>query len=418
MKSILECKPVNLRKLLPVLVIGITLLTACSARAGTAPAVYPTASPPASASSATAAPASTATSLPTATQVPVPPALPVAASPALVRIDFQDAHDGWGIAVNANGSVLRTIDGGSSWYNATPASAGPIGFSTVLNILDTNHVWVLVPGTDFFSGTLYRTSDGGISWSSNTVPFGGAFMQFQEGGSGRALADRGAGAGSEAVELFQTSDGGDTWTSVFHDDPGLPGSSDSLPLAGIKNGMSFRDDQTGWVTGSVPVDGEVYLYVTHDGGVSWSQQSLPLPAGYEKYQYLAQAPIFFGKVGFLPLTIYRSGATDLTFFTSQDGGQTWTGNPANPAAVIEPCLPAIADARQLWCWDGGSNLYSSSDGAQTWTASNPGLNLSGNLSRFEFVPGYAGWALTRLDETEHSQLYRTTNGANWTPLIH
>ena len=55
-------------------------------------------------------------------------------------------------------------------------------------------------------------------------------MQFLDADTGRALAGRGAGAGSEAVELFQTSDGGASWTSVFHDDPGQAGSSDSLPL--------------------------------------------------------------------------------------------------------------------------------------------------------------------------------------------
>ena len=153
------------------------------------------------------------------------------ASPALARIDFQDANNGWGIAVNDNGYVLRTVDGGSTWLNATPPGTGAIGLSATLTVLDTNTAWVLVPGTDFFSGTLYRTSDGGITWSSSPVPFGGALMQFLDGSTGRALADRGAGAGSEAVELFQTSDGGATWASVFHDDPGQPGSSDSLPLA-------------------------------------------------------------------------------------------------------------------------------------------------------------------------------------------
>lgn len=405
------------RKRLFGLLTYMTLLAACSGQAGTLPAVLATAIPTTSAAPATRAAASTATPIPTTSQVTVPPDLPVAASPALARIDFQDAHDGWGIAVNANGSVLRTVDGGNSWLNATPAGIGPIGLSAVLAVLDTQHVWVLTPGTDFFSGTLYRTRDGGISWSSNNVPFAGAFIQFQDGLHGRALAERGAGAGSEAVELFQSSDGGASWTSVFHNDPGLSGSSDSLPLAGIKNGMTFFDGQTGWVTGSLPADGNVYLYVTHDGGVSWSQQALPLPAGYEKYQYLAQAPVFFGKDGWLPLTVYRSGTTDQTFFSSQDGGQTWTGNPANAGSVIKPCLPAFANARQLWCWDGGSSLYSSSDGAQTWTASNPGLDLGGNLSQLEFVPGYTGWALTRLDEAGHSQLYRTTDGLHWTSLI-
>jgi hypothetical protein len=40
----------------------------------------------------------------------------------------------------------------------------------------------------------------------------------------------------------------------------------------------------------------------------------------------------------------------------------------------------------------------------------------------EFVPGtaggFTGWALTIVDDTGHSQLYKTTdNGITWTPLI-
>ena len=405
------------RKILPVLILAMIVLAACSVQAGTVTPSLAVVTIPASPSAATPVPSSTATPIPTAIETPVPPALPVVDSPALARIDFQDKNNGWGLAVNANGYVLRTVNGGSTWLNATPPGVGSIGLSATLTVLNTNTVWVLVPGTDFFSGTLYRTGNGGITWSSNPVPFGGALIQFQDGRHGRALADRGSGAGSEAIELFQTSDGGATWTSVFHNDPGQPGSSDSLPLAGIKNGMIFIDSQTGWVTGSLPAEGDVYLYVTHDGGVSWSQQSLPLPSGYETYLYMPQAPVFFGKDGFLPLTIYLPSSTLLTFYTSHDGGLTWSGDPAEVNKGIKPGLSAFADALHAWCWDGGTSLFSSSDGAQTWTAINTNLNLSGNLSRLEFVPGFTGWALTRLDDAGHSQLYRTTDGVNWTPLI-
>jgi photosystem II stability/assembly factor-like uncharacterized protein len=339
----------------------------------------------------------------------------------LAGIDFQDKNYGWGIAVNNNGAVLRTVDGGSTWLNATPPGIGAIGLSPKLSVLNSNTAWVLVPGTDFFSGTLYHTGDGGITWSSNIVPFGGAFLQFLDASHGRALVDRGAGAGSEAVKLFQTSDGGMTWTSVFHDDPGQPGSSDSLPLGGIKNSMTFIDEQTGWVTGFIPADGDVYLYVTHDGGVSWSQQSLPLPAGYQAYQYMPQAPVFFGKDGFLPLTIYLPGTPALTFFTTHDGGTTWSSNPTEAQEVVKPGLPAFADALHGWSWDGGTTLYITSDGAQTWSSATANLDLSGNLAQLELVPGpaghFTGWALTRVDGAGHSQLYRTTDGLNWTSIL-
>jgi len=407
------------RKLLPVLVLAFLALAACSAQAGTVTLGLPSVSTtsPASASPTLPVPSSTAAASPTATETSLPPDLPVVASPALARINFQDTKNGWGIAVNGNGYVLRTVDGGSTWLNATPPGTGSIGLSASLTVLDSNHAWLLVPGTDFFSGTLYRTSDGGMTWKSNPLPFGGAYLQFLDANTGRALADRGAAAGSEAVELFQTSDGGANWSSVFHDDPGQPGASDSLPMAGIKNGMTFSTARTGWVTGSIPSDGEVYLYITQDGGVSWSQQSLSLPAGYAAYQYLPQAPVFFGKDGILPLTIYQSGSTAMTFYTSQDGGLTWTGNPADARRVIQPGLPAIADALHIWCWDGGASLYTSRNGGQSWQDTQASLDLSGNLSVFEVVPGITAWALTRLDDAGHSQLYRSSNGVNWTPLI-
>ena len=245
----------------------------------------------------------------------------------------------------------------------------------------------------------------------------------QENGSshGFALVDRDGAGGSEAVELFQSTDGGATWTSVFHNDPGQPGASDSLPLAGIKNGMTFSDAQTGWVTGSLPVDGEVYLYKTQDGGVSWAKQTVPIPAGYQTYQSLAQAPVFFGKTAFLPLTFYLPGRTVLTFYTSQDGGDRWSGDPANADNDLQPGLFAFADGAHGYVWDGGSSVYITNNGAQTWTGVATNLNLNGKLAQLEFAPFInvipVGWALTRVDETGHSQLYHTINGLQWKPLI-
>ncbi len=253
-------------------------------------------------------PTSTETSSPTITvgilPAPTTPGMAVVTSPALTHIAFQDANNGWGVASNESGYIVRTTDGGSTWLNVTPPGLTGVGYSSNLSVLDVNTVWLLVPNADFFTGRLFRTTDGGNTWSSFDVPFGGGMLQFLDASTGRILADRGAGAGSQSVELFQTSDGGASWMSVFNDDPTRPDSSTSLPLSGIKNGMTFIDANTGWVTGTRPIDGEVYLFVTHDGGISWEQQSVPLPAGYENYMYMPQAPVFFGSSGYLPLMVY------------------------------------------------------------------------------------------------------------------
>jgi len=366
----------------------------------------------------TPVPISTSTNAPFMAHLDVP----VDSSPVLIRVAFQDANDGWGISSVGSGSILRTVDGGLTWLNVTPPGLTGIGYSTGFSVLDINHVWVLVPNPDFFTGTLYRTLDGGLTWTSYEAPFGGANLQFPDAITGFALADRGAGAGSQSVEMYQTSDAGASWLSVFNNDPNRPDSSTSLPLSGIKNGMTFLDTDTGWVTGTRPVEGEVYLFITHNGGVDWEQQTISLPAEYESYQFMPQAPIFFGIDGFLPLMIYLSDSTAFTFYSTHNGGTTWTGDPTNVATMLPPGHFAFADALHGWFWDGSTNLFVTIDGALTWSKNTTNLDLSDRMSHLEFVPGidggFTGWALTGVDDSGHSQLYKTTdNGISWKALI-
>jgi len=227
------------------------------------------------------------------------------------------------------------------------------------------------------------------------------FLDMLDVNNGWALTDS---------SVARTTDGGVSWYNV------TPAS-----LSGIQASSFFLDANTGWVTGSIPAAGEVYLYVTHDGGVIWSKQELPLPAGYEKYQYVPQAPVFFGKDGFLPLMIYLPDRVNLTFFVTHDGGLTWSGNPGEASKVIQAGLAAFADPQHAWSWDGSPELYFTTDGAETWQNASTTLNISGRLSQLQFITAsagqFTGWALTRTDEARHSQLYRTRDRMNWTSLL-
>ena len=98
------------RKLLPVLVLSLAL-SACSAQASPiTPSLPALTAVPGNTSHSAPVPAITDTPIPSATVTPLPPKLPVVASPTLAKIDFQDENYGWGIAVNNNGAVLRTVD--------------------------------------------------------------------------------------------------------------------------------------------------------------------------------------------------------------------------------------------------------------------------------------------------------------------
>ena len=65
------------------------------------------------------------------------------------------------------------------------------------------------------------------------------------------MADLGVGAGSMAVSVFQTKDGGATWTRAYTNDPNLEGAGDSLPLGGIKDMLVPLDMNTAWIGGVI-----------------------------------------------------------------------------------------------------------------------------------------------------------------------
>ena len=116
-------------------------------------------------------------------------------------------------------------------------------------------------------GSLYHTTNGGLNWTHYDVPFNSGYLQFLDNNNGYVLTITGAATNKQSVVLFQTSDGGATWTQKYNNDPNAPGSGNSLPLGGHKNGMAFRDTTTGWVGGDIPINGSIYLYKTTDGGV-------------------------------------------------------------------------------------------------------------------------------------------------------
>jgi photosystem II stability/assembly factor-like uncharacterized protein len=337
-----------------------------------------------------------------------PPALPVAASPSILSLDMLDANNGWAMT---DAVVLRTMDGGATWYSAT--LSGFDGAQASSFFLDASNAWMGVMGSDPTTGTLYRTTDGGVSWTSATVPFGGGSLHFVDVLNGWELVGLNAGMSHESVAVFRTSDGGATWNQVFINEPGAPGSGDSLPLIGDKNGITALDATHAWVTGAQPSNDFIYAYTSEDGGSTWTQPSFTMPAGYSGAMTSASLPVFFGSNDIvLPVLLFANN-NGTVFYESEDGGQTWTASTPVPQGGFL----SVASALDFFVWDGGAALHASADGGWTWSTITPNVNIKDNMLSMQFVNATTGWALTS-DASSHHTLYKTSDGGiTWNVLI-
>jgi hypothetical protein len=189
-----------------------------------------------------------------------------------------------------------STDGGRRWApsGAGPPVAGLTGarpFTMELARVTDQRAYVL-SSTQQFGADLAFTADGGLAWTTLPVPCAAPF------GLGAELALSGtddlwlvcggqATAGSQAKELYRSSDGGQTWvltaqTPAFAGVPGPPAGVGSLPLAGYvapysaghKNLAVLSPDQA-WLwadRGSVVQTG--------DGGATWAAVDALAASGF------------------------------------------------------------------------------------------------------------------------------------------
>lgn len=356
------------------------------------------------------------TPAPYAPDTPAPPKIdaPLVEAPALISVQFINSLDGWGVTES---QVLRTNDGGITWYNVTPPNVTAAGYQANLVLIDNAQAWLHLPASqnDFTSGILYRTSDGGLSWTSFPVPFASADLHFLDAKNGWALADLGVGAGSNAVAIFQTTDGGATWTQKFTNDPNLAGAGDTLPLGGLKAGIAPVSMQAAFVYGVTYAPGAPYLFRTDDGGATWSPVSLPLPPGAENAELgieRGQMKFLSPSDGFIAMRL-TSSSYQLAIYVTHDGGNSW--------ALTPNLLPGSGSADFLSAQEAvissGDQFFVTRDAARTWSIVLPDVKFGDTLAGMDFVDTMTGWVIT-LDPGGRRVMYRSTDGgATWFPVV-
>ncbi len=335
-------------------------------------------------------------------------------SPSFIRIEMMNELSGWAVT---EAEIVRTNDGGLTWYNVTPPEMEETGYGVDTFVLDVEHAWVQKPDFENFpnGGFLYRTTDGVLTLTDFTVQFSRGDINFVDGDSGWVLADLGVGAGSNAVAVYRTNTGGAVWERMYTNDPNDPKSGDSLPLGGIKSDLVPLDGDTAWVTGTVYAPGEVYLHRTEDGGHTWTPVTVQLPESAQNFELGIedeQMKFVSGTHGFFALRMSGESIQSVVYVTA-DAGNTWTPMPT----VIEGAGPSAFLSEQEAVLYNGEQFYVTRDAARSWSMISPDIVFDESFVGMEFVNLLSGWVIT-MDPTNHKSLYRTHDGgATWLPVI-
>lgn len=352
----------------------------------------------------------------------------IARSAALLSIHMNNATSGWAIDRSA---IVRTTNGGVAWSEVTPRGISLQNDTVTATYFPAPLVaWVALAQQGSPNAIIAHTNDGGRTWQRTSVTLaqaGGTIseIQFLSGQRvGWLFAGLGAAAGSSGAQIFRTTDGGAHWAAVSTTDPPNNSTPGALPLGGIKSGVGFRTALDGFATGVIyGPPGFSYLYRTADGGHTWRHQNLPLPAAYQKDNPSLTPPVFFSaRDGILPVGLAAAGLAQLLYVT-HDGGATWTPTTLLPNARGLEIL-TMQDAWAVESPQGNTkpqtplHLYVTHDGGQHWTALAPRAAIHDGAV-LDFIGSCTGFVLypSQSYGNTPSALFKTTNGGrSWTTL--
>ncbi|MBO0721652.1 MAG: hypothetical protein J2P41_12565, partial [Blastocatellia bacterium] len=176
-------------------------------------------------------------------------------------------------ASGANGTCLRTIDGGATWQAATVPGADSLDFRDV-EAFDADNAYLLSIG-DGEKSRIYKTIDGGRNWKlqfTNTNPK--AFfdaLAFWDANHGLAFSDPVDGH----FLVITTEDGGSTWNEVPAENipAALPGEG---AFAASGTCITVQGRNNVWIaTGG----GAARVFRSTDAGKSWQVAATPIAGG-------------------------------------------------------------------------------------------------------------------------------------------
>jgi photosystem II stability/assembly factor-like uncharacterized protein len=266
-------------------------------------------------------------------------------------IYFLDDMRGW--AVNSNGRIFKTINGGAEWREVLDS----MGYLRSIEFISDS-----VGFAGSLSGDFLRTTDAGETWQPIADSVHGNF----EGICGMSHVGNyvfGVGLYSGPAYFIKSSDRGVTWTYK----------NMSEYASGLVD-CYFVDSLRGFASGGAFEDAAIILK-TEDGGDTWER--------------VFSAPDNFAFVWklFFPTTLIGYGSIEdfsgnFSIARTVDGGDTWE-QLNGPAGEYDLQGIGFDSPMHGWVSPRTSRLYETHDGGETWQPS----AILRNINRFFQVPG-------------------------------
>jgi photosystem II stability/assembly factor-like uncharacterized protein len=373
------------------------------------------------------------TSPPVTSAPTVGPSPTASAANSVTNLHMFSPSDGWSQR-QSDGAILHTWQGVQRWTLVSPA----IGQDQVIGaaFIDSNTARILTAAasqnaesSEQIAIQSWATSNGGTTWAKEGSFTGYAIEGEPPGSLDFVDPDHGwfsitglAAAGSSAMYIFRTVDGGEQWSEVEATAFMPTGAPGDIPLGCDKNPASFINASTGWVTAECN-GGEAFLYATRDGGLTWTSQSLGVTREQASiFGYITDPPQFIGgTVGFMPGFAGAPPAARATMFVTTNGGKTWI---ARETPGYDPNAFEFINADDGWLLISGpitatsaANLWVTDNAGRTWTNLHANADLVG--FSLDFVSTQLGWADTALPAPNPPAvgLMQTTDGGRtWSPM--
>lgn len=284
-----------------------------------------------------------------------------------------------------------------------PQASGVTARLRGVSAVSATTAWV--SGAD---GTVLRTADGGATWQPRPIP-GTAALDFRDIDAFSALVACVLSIGpGEASRIYKTIDGGEHWELQFaNQDPKV--FLDAMAFWDARRGVAFSDS----------VDGKFVVFITTNAGAAWSRvPSDRLPPALDGEGAFAASGTNVAVSGRGHVWI---GTTAGRVLRSTDGGKTWTVHPTAVTTGKSAGIFSIAFRNTTDGIVGGGdfnqpdqaldNAAVTSDGGKTWApAKTPGLR------GYRSVVAWTGGRGTAIALGPSGADLSADGGRTWSPL--